>query len=87
MNEMLSPKEVAVRLKTTPPTVIRWITHGVRGKRLKGVRAGSQWRIQEVDLAEFMKGPEVVPPVESVKQRSRRHSSAGERLRRRLMGC
>jgi len=48
---LLTPKEVAEKLKVSEQTVLRWLRNG----KLKGVKAGRLWRIREEDLQEFIK--------------------------------
>lgn len=47
----LSPDDIALRLNVIPLTVRRWLKAG----KLKGVKAGRQWRVREGDLAAFLK--------------------------------
>jgi excisionase family DNA binding protein len=51
MEEFLTVEQVAKRLQVTERTVREWL----RTKRLKGVRAGRQWRIRESDLSTFLR--------------------------------
>jgi len=48
---LLTPKEVAEKLRVSEQTVLRWLRNG----KLKGVKAGRLWRIREEDLQEFIK--------------------------------
>lgn len=48
---LLTPKEVAEKLRLSEQTVLRWLRNG----KLKGVKAGRLWRIREEDLQEFIK--------------------------------
>ncbi len=50
---LLTPEEIAGRLNVSLVTVGRWLREG----KLKGVKAGRQWRIKENDLQEFLKTP------------------------------
>ena len=47
---LLTPEEVAKRLKVHRGTVMRWLQQG----KLKGVKAGKQWRVREEDLRAFL---------------------------------
>lgn len=50
MDGLLTPKEVAARLRVTDDTVRNWITRG----ELRATRAGKQYRITEEDLRAFL---------------------------------
>jgi excisionase family DNA binding protein len=51
MEELLTIEQVAERLQVNTETVRRWLLSG----KLKGTKiGGSLWRIQEVDLREFV---------------------------------
>jgi excisionase family DNA binding protein len=50
---LLTPEEVARRLNVSLVTVGRWLREG----KLKGVKAGRQWRVRENDLQKFLKAP------------------------------
>lgn len=47
---LLTPREVAARLRVTLRTVYAWLKIG----RLRGVRAGKMWRIRPADLEAFL---------------------------------
>jgi len=47
---LLTPEDVAHRLNVSIVTVGRWL----RGGKLKGVKAGRQWRVRERDLEAFL---------------------------------
>ena len=49
--QLLTPEEVARRLIVSPKTVRAWLRKG----KMKGVRAGSLWRVREKDLEAFLK--------------------------------
>jgi len=49
---LLTPDEIASRLNVSLVTVGRWLREG----KLKGVKAGHQWRVRESDLEAFLKG-------------------------------
>lgn len=51
MQEMLTPEEVAQKLKVSRRTIYLWLRQG----RLKGVKVGDLWRIPESALREFIK--------------------------------
>ncbi len=48
---LLTPEEVAERLRVTRPTVYTWLKKG----RLRGLRAGKAWRVRTEDLETFMR--------------------------------
>jgi excisionase family DNA binding protein len=48
---LLTPEEVAERLRVSRPTVYAWLKMG----RLRGLRAGKVWRIQPADLDAFLR--------------------------------
>lgn len=50
MQEMLTPEEVARKLKVSRRTIYLWLRQG----RLKGVKVGDLWRIPESALREFI---------------------------------
>jgi len=52
MQEMLTPEEVARKLKVSRRTIYLWLRQG----RLKGVKVGDLWRIPESALREFIEG-------------------------------
>ncbi|MGI6209862.1 MAG: helix-turn-helix domain-containing protein, partial [Anaerolineae bacterium] len=47
---LLTPADVSRRLLISDSTVRRWLQQG----RLKGFKAGGQWRIRYGDLSAFM---------------------------------
>ena len=47
---LLTPAGVATRLNVSLVTVGRWLREG----KLKGVKAGRQWRVRERDLEAFL---------------------------------
>jgi len=47
---LYTPEEVARKVKVERQTVYHWLSSG----RLRGLRVGSNWRITEEDLLEFM---------------------------------
>jgi excisionase family DNA binding protein len=47
---LLTPEEVAERLRVSRPTVYAWLKIG----RLRGLRAGKAWRIRPDDLTAFL---------------------------------
>jgi excisionase family DNA binding protein len=47
---LLTPEEVAARLRVTRRTVYAWLKVG----RLRGLRAGKGWRIRPADLEAFL---------------------------------
>ena len=50
MDELLTLKEAAARLKVTPKTVKEWLYSG----ELKGYKAGKQWRITPDAIQAFL---------------------------------
>jgi excisionase family DNA binding protein len=50
---LLTPEEVATRLRVTRRTVYAWLKSG----RLRGLRAGKGWRIRPADLEAFLLPP------------------------------
>jgi excisionase family DNA binding protein len=50
MVKYYTPKEVARELRVTERTVYEWLTTG----RLRGMRAGTRWRIRPEELEAFM---------------------------------
>jgi excisionase family DNA binding protein len=49
---LLTPAEIVTRLNVSLVTVGRWLREG----KLKGVKAGRQWRVLESELEAFLKG-------------------------------
>jgi excisionase family DNA binding protein len=47
---LLTPEEVAHRLRVSRPTVYAWLKIG----RLRGLRAGKGWRVRSEDLEAFL---------------------------------
>jgi excisionase family DNA binding protein len=50
MQKYYTPEEVAQELRVTRRTVYDWLTTG----RLRGMRAGSRWRIRPEDVERFL---------------------------------
>jgi excisionase family DNA binding protein len=50
--DLIGPKDAMKLLGTTPPTFYRWLREG----RLKGLKAGRQWRFRKGDLERFLRG-------------------------------
>jgi len=50
MQEVLTPEEVAGRLKMSPRTVRDWLRKG----HLTGIKLGKEWRVRESDLEAFV---------------------------------
>lgn len=62
MVELLSPKEVAERLKLSRRTVIVWLQQG----RLPGIKVGNRWRVRADDLTLILgQGPDQPVPLVS----------------------
>jgi type IV pilus assembly protein PilB len=51
-NELVGMKEAIAMLGTTQPTFYRWLREG----RLKGLKAGRQWRFKRGEIERFLKG-------------------------------
>jgi len=51
--EVLTIKEVMLRLKITRPTVIKLL----REEKLKAIKVGRNYRVLESSLNKFLKGP------------------------------
>lgn len=54
---LLTPEEVAAHTNVSTVTVGRWLREG----KLKGVKAGRQWRVRERDLEDFLQEPAAGP--------------------------
>jgi len=52
-DRLLTPEEVAAHTNVSTVTVGRWLREG----KLKGLKAGRQWRIREEDLEKFLRTP------------------------------
>lgn len=50
MRELLTPEEVAEKLKVAPKTVRDWL----RERKLRGLKLGNEWRVREEDLEVFL---------------------------------
>lgn len=50
MQALLTPEEVASRLKLSKRTVIQWL----QLRKLPGLKVGSRWRVREQDLDTFI---------------------------------
>ena len=59
-DELLDMDQAIALLKTTRPTVYRW----VRAGKIKGMKAGRQWRFYRADVERFIKGQQ--PHIELV---------------------
>jgi len=57
MEDLLTVKEVAAKLKVTERAVLDWLRAG----QLRGLRAGKKWRIREADLDAFLQTPYEAP--------------------------
>jgi excisionase family DNA binding protein len=53
MRDLMTVKEVAEELKVKEATVTEWLRTG----RLRGVKAGRQWRVPADAVEEFLKRP------------------------------
>ena len=52
--DLLTPEDVAKRLKVSPHTVIDYLRKG----RLKGIKLAKHWRVREEELQRFLKAHE-----------------------------
>ena len=59
-DELLDMDQAIALLKTTRPTFYRW----VRAGKIKGMKAGRQWRFYRADVERFIKGQQ--PRIELV---------------------
>jgi excisionase family DNA binding protein len=57
MDILLTPRQAAERLIVSEKTIFDWLHTG----KLKGVKAGRQWRIREQDLEAFLQEPVITP--------------------------
>lgn len=71
---LIAPKDAMRLLGTTPPTFYRWLREG----RLKGLKAGRQWRFRKVDLERFLRGEG--PPAGETADTERLVATLRERL-------
>lgn len=55
MEPMLTVEQVAARLNVKIDAVRRYITIGVRGIKLRAVKMGKEYRINQADLEDFLK--------------------------------
>lgn len=62
---LYTPEEVAERLKVTRRSVYTWLQAG----KLRGLRAGDQWRVAEADLMAFLQRGQAP----KAKRRSHKH--------------
>jgi len=53
MMKLYLPEEAAEQLRVSTRTIFEWLRTG----KLKGVKAGRQWRIREPDLEAFLVEP------------------------------
>jgi excisionase family DNA binding protein len=51
MQSLLTPEEVAQKLKLPQRTIIRWLRSGF----MPGIKLGKEWRINPEDLEEFIR--------------------------------
>lgn len=65
MQKYYTPEEVAQELRVTRRTVYEWLTTG----RLRGLRAGSRWRIRPEDMESFLQPDSPRPEEEQTPQR------------------
>ena len=59
-DELLDMEQAIALLKTTRPTFYRWLRAG----KIKGMKAGRQWRFYRADVERFIKGQQ--PRIELV---------------------
>ena len=56
MEALLTPDEVARRLRISRRTVLGWLQAG----RLQGVKVGNRWRVEEGRVGDLIRPPQVV---------------------------
>jgi len=78
LNRLLTTQDVAGYLQVDPNTVYRWCRDG----KLGAIKIGREWRIDQRDLAEFMRAHRNCSPMpsNSLKEIFRRHLSIPEHL-------
>ena len=78
LNRLLTTPEVAAYLQVDPNTVYRWCRDG----RISAIKIGREWRIDQRDLAEFIRSNRNCGPTQatSLKDIFRRQLSAPEHL-------
>ena len=59
-DELIDMEQAIALLKTTRPTFYRWLRAG----KIKGMKAGRQWRFYRTDVERFIKGQQ--PRIELV---------------------
>lgn len=62
---LLTPEEVAEKLKVTRRSVYAWLLSG----RLAGLRAGDAWRVPEESVLAFLEGKQPTAPVKKAKRK------------------
>lgn len=53
MEELLTPKEVAAKLKLSQKSILDYLRDG----KLTGVKVGKHWRVRATDLEAFLRPP------------------------------
>ena len=64
MQEFYTAEQIAQRLHVTRRTVHEWL----RTRRLRGVKAGHQWRITEADLQAFLESSQAPEPLTAINE-------------------
>lgn len=52
--EYLTAEEVSEKLRVAYVTVLKWMKHGYRGRKLRAIRAGSQYRTTQAWVDEHV---------------------------------
>jgi len=76
---MISPRDVARQLRLHISTIHRWMTSGVRGRRLPSRLIGGRRFVIRSDLEEWLSLPE--QPMAASDETQRRNHAAQEQLR------
>jgi excisionase family DNA binding protein len=72
MQRLYTPEEVAEQLRVTRRSVYEWLKSG----RLRGLRAGTRWRIRPEDVESFLHGNRTIPGPEPAEERAARVRAA-----------
>lgn len=72
MQTLYTPEEVAERLWVTRRSVYGWLKSG----RLRGLRAGTRWRIRPEDVESFLHGERTIADTEPAEERAARIRAA-----------
>jgi len=69
--DLLTPEEVAEKLKVTRRTVYQWLLTG----QLHGLKAGDKWRVTESDLMAFLQRESPAKSTSAPKKRTQKSTS------------